>query len=169
VKNKSDLSISIVVFLILDVILGVIFFLMKHPITWSTTLAVVLALIYWYFPQIGRLVGLNRPKSKSVHPVAAPYYDYYQINSQLDDQTCPECGARDGRIYRTDEARPGINYPPFHDGCRCVATPCTGELPATNDRQYRDPQTGELKSGPYLTYTDWRKAMRQKYGQDTFK
>ncbi|MCH5463954.1 minor capsid protein [Levilactobacillus tujiorum] len=168
-KNKSDLSTSVVVFLILDVIFGVAFFVLNQSITWSTMIAFVLALIFWYFPQIGRLVGLNHPKPAKAAPVATPYADYYQINCQLDRQTCPDCGARDGRIYRTDEARPGRNYPPFHDGCRCIASPCTGDLPETNDRQYRDPQTGVLKTGPYLTYTDWHKAMVKKYGKSVFK
>lgn len=165
-KKKSNLSTSIVVFLILDVVLGIIFYLMGQAIAWSTLIAVGLALIYWYFPKIGRLVGLNRPQAP--RPTDAPHYDYYQLNCQLDKTTCPACGARDGRIYRTDEARPGLNYPPFHPGCRCRATPCTGELPATPDRPYRDPVTGESRHGAYLTYDDWRKAMLAQYGPTAF-
>lgn len=169
-KKRSDISISIIVFLILDVILGSIFYTLGYAITWSTGIAVVLAIIYWLFPQIGRLIGLNRPQAEHpIQPVETPYTDYYQITCVLDRETCPDCGAQDGRVYRTDEARPGINYPPFHDGCRCIAAPCTGDLPTTTNRQYLDPKTGELGMGPYLTYSNWRKAMLKEYGKDVFK
>lgn len=168
-KKTSNLSTSIIIFLILDVLLGILFFLIGQAITWSTIIAAGLAIIYWACPQIGRLVGLNRPQPTSPTVTAnQPYADYYQLNCQLDKDTCPDCGARDGRIYRTDEALPGRNYPPFHPGCRCTVTPCTGELPAAPDRQYRDPQTNALKTGPYLTYAAWRQAMLKQYGPTVF-
>ncbi|NLR09887.1 MULTISPECIES: minor capsid protein [unclassified Levilactobacillus] len=168
-KKTRNLSTSIVVFLILDVTLGVIFFLLGQAILWSTIIAAVLAVIYWSFPQISRLIGLNRPQSDQPEiPAEQRHYDFYQLNCQLDKHTCPDCGTQDGRIYRTDEALPGRNYPPFHPGCRCTATPCTGELPATPNRQYRDPQTDDYQTGPYLTYADWRKAMIAQYGAHIF-
>lgn len=46
--------------------------------------------------------------------------EQYQFLCGLDDRTCPVCRALDGQVFQTKDARPGYNFPPMHEGCRCM-------------------------------------------------
>lgn len=46
--------------------------------------------------------------------------DRYTYLATLDLRTCPQCAALDGKTFKVSEARPGVNYPPMCDSCRCT-------------------------------------------------
>lgn len=82
--------------------------------------------------------------------------DYYRILGTLDKNTCESCGKMDGKIFSVAEKKVGINYPPFHDGCRCTTVPHSPDYPESNSRWFRDPKTGKGEIGPYMTYSEWK-------------
>lgn len=96
-------------------------------------------------------------------------FDYYEIMCTLDAKTCPTCAKMDGKIYKSREAKPGVNLPPFHENCRCTTAPYMPDLPPATERWYRDPKTGKGEIGPYKTYSEWHEAMIKKYGNNIFK
>lgn len=49
--------------------------------------------------------------------------DEYQIVCCLDDKTCSICGKMDLRHFKYKQAIVGKNFPPFHEGCRCITAP----------------------------------------------
>lgn len=92
----------------------------------------------------------------------------YQISSTLDKSTCTKCGSMDLKVFQTSNAKFGINFPPFHDGCRCIVDSYIAGLPDIGERWMRNPKTdkGELTSRK--TYSEWKKLMIEKYGKDVF-
>lgn len=72
----------------------------------------------------------------------------------LDMRTSDICIHIDGTIVPIEEAKIGLNIPPFHPWCRTVVSPhYEGNQPA--DRVYRDKETGKTKSGRYRTYKEY--------------
>lgn len=93
----------------------------------------------------------------------------YEILGTLDKETCLDCGQMDGKIFQTSKINFGVNFPPFHDGCRCTVVPHHSGLPASTIRTARNPQTGKSESIPNQSYTEWRKSMIKQYGEETFR
>lgn len=93
----------------------------------------------------------------------------YENTATLDKHTCDRCGKLDHLLIRSSQAKPGVNLPPFHDGCRCYPAPYTHDLPDVSESWYRDPVTNKSEYGPYTTYQDWKAAMISKHGADVFK
>ncbi|HMM31622.1 MAG TPA: minor capsid protein [Clostridia bacterium] len=46
--------------------------------------------------------------------------EQYEVFVSLDERTCKKCGARDGEVHATADAKTSVNYPPFHSNCRCT-------------------------------------------------
>lgn len=47
----------------------------------------------------------------------------YEIMDSDDERTCTSCKTHRGNIYKTEDAVVGVNFPPFHDKCRCTVYP----------------------------------------------
>lgn len=47
----------------------------------------------------------------------------YEIMDSDDERTCSLCKSHRGKIYNTNEAVIGVDFPPFHDKCRCTVYP----------------------------------------------
>ncbi|BDZ30587.1 minor capsid protein [Lactiplantibacillus sp. WILCCON 0030] len=94
--------------------------------------------------------------------------DAYQISATLDKKTCPKCGEMDQKIFQTSRVKFGMNFPPFHDGCRCTVDPYIAGLPDLKERWMRNPKTGKGEIVSNIDYTGWRKNMVQKYGKEIF-
>ena len=93
----------------------------------------------------------------------------YEILGSLDKITCPYCGKMDGKIFQTSRINSGVNFPPFHDGCRCTVVPHISDLPNPTVRVARNPQTGKSEYISNQSYTEWRKSMIKQYGEEIFK
>lgn len=82
----------------------------------------------------------------------------YQILSALDSKTCDICGELDGKIFPVKNAVIGVNFPPFHSGCRCTTVPYYDDSPENNlTRIARDPNTGKNIYVPgSMTYKEYK-------------
>ena len=49
--------------------------------------------------------------------------EYFEFYAGIDDKTCNECSAIDGKKFKLKDAKIGVNVPPLHDGCRCCILP----------------------------------------------
>lgn len=105
--------------------------------------------------------------------VIAELEDYgtrsYEVLSTLDKTTCEKCGEMDGKVFQTSYAKPGVNLPPFHDGCRCEIVPHISGLSTPVTRAARNPKTGKTESTAYKNYNEWHKGMVQRYGDKIFR
>ena len=59
----------------------------------------------------------NEAEMRALKDTSIKRYEYV---ATLDERTCPVCGALDGRTFRLDDAKAGVNFPPMHPNCRCV-------------------------------------------------
>ena len=82
----------------------------------------------------------------------------YEILSALDDKTCEICGELDGKIFLVENAVIGLNFPPFHAGCRCTTVPHYDDTPTEGlTRVARDPETGKTIEVPGdMTYKEYK-------------
>ena len=83
----------------------------------------------------------------------------YRILSALDSQTCEKCGKMDGRAFRYEDMKVGVNAPPFHEKCRCVVNArLDPDTEAKLVRRAKNPITGKISTVPYnMTYPEWKK------------
>lgn len=51
----------------------------------------------------------------------------YEITAVLDSRTSPMCRSLNGKRFRFEDAKVGINYPPFHPWCRTTVIPLENE------------------------------------------
>lgn len=93
----------------------------------------------------------------------------YEVLSTFDKTTCEKCDKMDGKVFQTSHAKPGVNLPPFHDGCRCEIVPHVSGLPTSNERIARNPTTGKTEYTTYKNYAEWHKDMVKRYGSEVFK
>lgn len=82
----------------------------------------------------------------------------YRYLATLDLKTCKCCCAPlDGKVFLLSDRKVGVNYPPMHPWCRCVATAYVGQtLLEKWKRAARDPATGKnIKVPATMTYKEW--------------
>ena len=83
----------------------------------------------------------------------------YCFLASLDGNTCPICGALDGKIFSISEMQVGVNCPPMHKGCRCTTiSVIDSQLP--DKRRAHNLITNKSEIIPYITYSDWIKQFR---------
>ena len=82
--------------------------------------------------------------------------DEYEIVAALDRSTCDTCGDLDGKHYPLKKAVEGVNYPPIHVFCRCVAAPYIPEAEEfMTERAARD-DSGKTVPTTAQTYDEWK-------------
>ena len=47
-------------------------------------------------------------------------YKYFTLR---DEKVCEDCKEIDGKVFKIDEAKVGVNCPPTHPNCRCFISP----------------------------------------------
>jgi SPP1 gp7 family putative phage head morphogenesis protein len=57
----------------------------------------------------------NRAELQSYKDEGIEYYEYF---AYLDNRTSKVCTNLNGRIFRVEDAKEGVNYPPLHPNCR---------------------------------------------------
>ena len=115
----------------------------------------------------------SRSQAGRAEHLLAELADYevtsYEVVSTLDKSTCEKCGEMDGKVFQVSHVKPGINLPPFHDGCRCDIVPHISGLPTSNERIARNPKTGKNEYVTQKYYTEWHRDMVHKYGPKVFR
>lgn len=81
----------------------------------------------------------------------------YKFVAVLDRRTSHICQEHDNKVYNTDEAVPGVNYPPLHPWCRSTTIAYDEDTDYSKlERRARNPETGKTELVPAdMTYNEW--------------
>lgn len=99
----------------------------------------------------------------------------YKFVAVLDKRTSHICQQHDNKVYNTDEAVPGVNYPPLHPWCRSTTIAHDDDIDYSKlERRARNPETGKVEYVPAdMSYKEWydkyvAKDRGKSYNQDMF-
>ena len=81
----------------------------------------------------------------------------YKFVAVLDKRTSHICQQHDNKVYNTDEATPGVNYPPLHPWCRSTTIAYDEDADYSKlERRARNPETGKVEYVPAdMSYKEW--------------
>ena len=81
----------------------------------------------------------------------------YRFIAVLDRRTSHICQEHDNKVYDTDKAVPGVNYPPLHPWCRSTTIAHDEDIDYSKlERRARNPETGKVEYIPAdMSYKDW--------------
>lgn len=81
----------------------------------------------------------------------------YKFVAVLDRRTSKICQEHDNKVYDTDKAVPGVNYPPLHPWCRSTTIAHDDDIDYGKlERRARNPETGKTELVPAdMTYKEW--------------
>lgn len=81
----------------------------------------------------------------------------YRFVAVLDKRTSHICQEHDNKVYDTDKAVPGVNYPPLHPWCRSTTIAHDEDTDYSKlERRARNPETGKVEYVPAdMTYKEW--------------
>lgn len=81
----------------------------------------------------------------------------YKFVAVLDKRTSHICQQHDNKVYNTDEAVPGVNYPPLHPWCRSTTIAHVDDIDYSKlKRRARNPETGKVEYVPAdMSYKEW--------------
>ena len=81
----------------------------------------------------------------------------YKFVAVLDRRTSHICQEHDNKVYNTDEAVPGVNYPPLHPWCRSTTVGYDEDADYSKlERRARNPVTGKTELVPAdMNYKEW--------------
>jgi len=98
----------------------------------------------------------------------------YKFVAVLDKRTSHICQEHDNKVYDTDKAVPGVNYPPLHPWCRSTTIAHDEDIDYSRlERRARNPKTGKVERAPAdMTYDEWyseyvAKRKQKGYNQST--
>lgn len=81
----------------------------------------------------------------------------YKFVAVLDRRTSEICQEHDNKVYDTDKAIPGVNYPPLHPWCRSTTIAHDDDIDYSKlERRARNPETGKVEYVPAdMSYKEW--------------
>ena len=81
----------------------------------------------------------------------------YKFVAVLDRRTSEICQEHDNKVYDTDKAVPGVNYPPLHPWCRSTTIANDDDIDYSKlERRARNPKTGKVEYVPAdMSYKEW--------------
>ena len=81
----------------------------------------------------------------------------YKFVAVLDKRTSHICQDHDNKVYDTDKAVPGVNYPPLHPWCRSTTIAYDEDADYSKlERRARNPETGKVEYVPAdMSYKEW--------------
>ena len=81
----------------------------------------------------------------------------YKFVAVLDRRTSKICQEHDNKVYDTDKAKPGVNYPPLHPWCRSTTIAHDDDIDYSKlERRARNPETGKVEYVPAdMSYKEW--------------
>ena len=94
----------------------------------------------------------------------------YKFVAVLDKRTSHICQQHDNKVYNTDEAVPGVNYPPLHPWCRSTTIAHDDNIDYSKlERRARNPETGKVEYVPAdMTYKEWYSKYVAKDGEKVY-
>lgn len=94
--------------------------------------------------------------------------EQYQYLATLETHTCEACAHLDEHIFDVKDKREGNNYPLLHPYCRCTTVPYMEGLPDIPTRWYRDPITGKGKWTRNMSYSEWKRTVREQQSEKEY-
>ena len=81
----------------------------------------------------------------------------YKFVAVLDRRTSEICQEHDNKVYDTDKAVPGVNYPPLHPWCRSTTIAHDEDIDYSKlERRARNPKTNKVEYVPAdMSYKEW--------------
>ena len=81
----------------------------------------------------------------------------YRFVAVLDRRTSHICQEHDNKVYDTDKAVPGVNYPPLHPWCRSTTIAHDEDADYSKlERRARNPKTNKVEYVPAdMSYKEW--------------
>ena len=81
----------------------------------------------------------------------------YKFVAVLDKRTSHICQEHDNKVYDTDKAAPGVNYPPLHPWCRSTTIAHDDDIDYSKlERRARNPETDKVEYVPAdMSYKEW--------------
>lgn len=81
----------------------------------------------------------------------------YKFVAVLDKRTSHICQEHDNKVYDTDKAIPGVNYPPLHPWCRSTTIAHDEDTDYSKlERRARNPKTNKVEYVPDdMSYKEW--------------
>ena len=94
----------------------------------------------------------------------------YRFVAVLDKRTSHICQEHDNKVYDTDKAVPGVNYPPMHPWCRSTTVAYDEDADYSKlKRRARNPVTGKTELVPAdMTYKEWYSKYVAKDGEKVY-
>lgn len=94
----------------------------------------------------------------------------YRFIAVLDRRTSHICQEHDNKVYDTDKAVPGVNYPPLHPWCRSTTIAHDEDIDYSKlERRARNPETGKVEYIPAdMSYKDWYSRYVAKDGEKVY-
>lgn len=94
----------------------------------------------------------------------------YRFIAVLDRRTSHICQEHDNKVYDTDKAVPGVNYPPLHPWCRSTTIAHDEDIDYSKlERRARNPETGKVEYIPAdMSYKDWYSRYVAKDGEKMY-
>ena len=88
----------------------------------------------------------------------------YEFVATLDTRTSPICQKMDGKVFKTEDAKAGINLPAMHPNCRSTTIPYFKDgMPEY--RTARDKDGKRIKVPADMKYDEWYKKYIEPYEQ----
>ena len=94
----------------------------------------------------------------------------YKFVAVLDRRTSHICQEHDNKVYDTDKAVPGVNYPPLHPWCRSTTIAHDDDIDYSKlERRARNPVTGKTELVPAdMSYKEWYSRYIAKDGEKVY-
>lgn len=94
----------------------------------------------------------------------------YKFVAVLDRRTSHICQEHDNKVYDTDKAVPGVNYPPLHPWCRSTTIAHDEDADYNKlERRARNPKTGKVEYVPAdMSYKEWYDKYVAKDGEKVY-
>lgn len=114
-----------------------------------------------YLSKCDDIISLNIASS-DIESYKMDGVERYQILSALDSKTCEICGELDGKIFLVENAVIGLNFPPFHSGCRCTTGAYYDNIPTDGiTRVARDKDGNNINVPKSMTYKEYKEKYLQ--------
>lgn len=80
----------------------------------------------------------------------------YEIIATLDTKTSETCRRQDGKIYKVEDRKTGLNAPPFHMWCRTTTGPWYDDVDLSDQKRVARDENGNIYEVPAdMNYEQW--------------
>lgn len=100
--------------------------------------------------------ALNQATKKGYEDSEVEEYEYL---AEIDSRTSPQCRELNGKIFKLEDAKVGVNYPPMHPHCRSTT------IPVIEYEKLKEPEKNgimEIENKRFNNYEEAKKGLEKK-------